>query len=105
MGLGGSRHGVMLFKHGACCSMVHAGNGQSKPVDVKNLDASQIEQHVSWLRSSHGRSQDYKVTSGRHLTRNPSIQGMWTVDTFAAQLQRRNEARLAAVVVSSAARE
>jgi large subunit ribosomal protein L43 len=67
-----------------------AGNGRSKPIDVKNLDSGEIAEHVSWLRSSHGRGQDYKVTRARHLSRNPSIQGMWNVDTFAAQLEQRN---------------
>lgn len=71
------------------------GNGRAKPVDVKNLSAQDIEEHVTWLRTSHGRDQDYKVTRSRHLSRNPSIQGMWTVDTFASQLARRNANKIA----------
>ncbi len=72
-----------------------AGNGRAKPIDVKNLSSKEIEEHVMWLRNSHGRDQEYKVTRSRHLSRNPSIQGMWTVDTFAAQLERRNAKQLA----------
>ena len=31
-----------------------------------------------------------QVTRSRHLSRNPSIQGMWSIDTFAAQLEMQN---------------
>ncbi|GAX76214.1 hypothetical protein CEUSTIGMA_g3658.t1 [Chlamydomonas eustigma] len=70
-------------------------SGRCKPIDVKNKSSAEIEEHISWLRSSHGRDQDYKVTTSRHLSRNPSVQGMWSINTFATQLERRNARALA----------
>mmetsp|Transcript_37166 Transcript_37166/g.109655 ORF Transcript_37166/g.109655 Transcript_37166/m.109655 type:complete len:137 (-) Transcript_37166:1286-1696(-) len=68
-------------------------NGISKPIDVKNLSAAEIAEHIMWMRNSHGRGQDYKVTGRRHLSRNPTIQGMWTVDTFARLAHRIAESQ------------
>lgn len=73
---------------------MHAENGRSKPICVKNQEPGRIMEHAGWLRSSHGRGQDYTVVRSRHLTRNPSIQGGWAVDTFAEQLARVNALRV-----------
>nr|7PKT_F Chain F, mL43 [Chlamydomonas reinhardtii] len=70
-------------------------NGRTKPVCVKNLAPAEIMEHIGWLRNSHGRGQEYQVVRSRHLSRSPSIQGTWSVDTFASQLERVNEARRA----------
>ncbi|KAG2502079.1 hypothetical protein HYH03_000572 [Edaphochlamys debaryana] len=68
-------------------------NGRSKPVCVKNLSPAEIMEHVGWLRNSHGRGQEYRVVRSRHLSRSPSVQGVWSVDTFSAQLERENARR------------
>mmetsp|Transcript_13767 Transcript_13767/g.29639 ORF Transcript_13767/g.29639 Transcript_13767/m.29639 type:complete len:137 (-) Transcript_13767:1040-1450(-) len=65
-------------------------NGRSKPVCLKNMDAAGVMETISWMRSSHGRGQEYKVVRSRQLSRQPSIQGRWSVDTFASQLEARN---------------
>lgn len=71
-------------------------NGRSKPVCVKNLAPADIVEHVNWLRNSHGRGQEYQVVRSRHLTRSPSIQGQWTVNTFASQLELETQRRMEA---------
>ncbi|KAJ9534583.1 hypothetical protein QJQ45_022174, partial [Haematococcus lacustris] len=125
-------------------------NGRCKPVCVRNLDPAAIQDHVYWLRNSHGRGQvcglshasadcgqhrqeqhqstcepaynsmhskvghatadmciacmlacasapntqtDY-VIGKRQLSRNPSIQGVWTGSTFATELEKENTRRL-----------
>lgn len=73
-----------------------AGNGRSKPICVKNLTPQEIGDHVWWLRSSHGRGMEYRVVRCRQLSRNPSVQGQWTVGTFAAQREQETQRRLAA---------
>ncbi|GFR43338.1 hypothetical protein Agub_g4408 [Astrephomene gubernaculifera] len=70
-------------------------NGRSKPICVKNQAPKDIMEHISWLRNSHGRGQEYQVVRSRHLTRSPSVQGQWTVDTFKAELEQENARRLA----------
>ncbi|PNH03404.1 54S ribosomal protein L51, mitochondrial [Tetrabaena socialis] len=69
--------------------------GRSKPVCVKNLAPRDIMDHIMWLRNSHGRGQEYQVVRSRHLTRSPSIQGQWSVNTFAAELEQETARRAA----------
>ncbi|GLI70253.1 hypothetical protein VaNZ11_015100 [Volvox africanus] len=69
-------------------------NGRSKPICVKNKAPKEIMEQIMWLRNSHGRGMEYHVVRSRHLSRNPSIQGQWTVSTFAADLEAENERRL-----------
>ncbi|KAJ9534450.1 hypothetical protein QJQ45_016147 [Haematococcus lacustris] len=69
-------------------------NGRCKPVCVRNLDPAAIQDHVYWLRNSHGRGQTDYVIGKRQLSRNPSIQGVWTGSTFATELEKENTRRL-----------
>lgn len=71
-----------------------AGNGRSKPICVKNMSVEEVQEQVDWLRNSHGRGQEYKVVRIRQLSRNPSIQGAWSIDTFASQLREANALKL-----------
>jgi len=70
-------------------------NGRSKPICVKNQTPDDIAKQIYWLRNSHGRNMDEKVISSRHLSRNPSIQGVWNVHTFEAQNEELMAKRLA----------
>lgn len=70
------------------------GNGRSKPICVKNMSVEEVQEQIDWLRNSHGRGQEYKVVRVRQLSRNPSIQGAWSIDTFASQLREANALKL-----------
>lgn len=59
-------------------------NAAIHPVDVKNLSARGVAQQVAWLRSGSGRRATARVPPRRQLNRTESIQGRWTVDTFAS---------------------
>mmetsp|Transcript_10512 Transcript_10512/g.28774 ORF Transcript_10512/g.28774 Transcript_10512/m.28774 type:complete len:142 (+) Transcript_10512:1343-1768(+) len=69
-------------------------NGRRKSVCVKNYQPAEIHTAIHWLKDSHGRGQEDKVISKRQLSRNPSIQGMWSPAAFPEVLQHTNAARL-----------
>ena len=56
---------------------------------LKNLTPEEISEHIAWMRSSHGRGQEYQVVASRHLSQNSSIQGRWTTATFRPQVEAR----------------
>jgi large subunit ribosomal protein L43 len=86
----------VLARRGGHAPLARAGDGRSKPVCVKNLGPDEILEHIAWLRNSHGRGQEYQVVRARHLSRHASVQGRWSVDTFAPALRLENERRLSA---------
>ncbi len=76
---------VLLSFCAVLCPAVGGHSTQSvRTVGVKNLDAQQIAEHVQWLQSTKGRPTQRKVPPRRVISRNPSIQGAWSVETFAA---------------------
>lgn len=54
-------------------------------MDLSNKSAEEIQEQVWLLRSSHGRGKDLRVPTSLQLSRNPTIQGQWTVNTYAAE--------------------
>eukprot|EP00798_Chlamydomonas_sp_ICE-L_P019133 gene19133-25740_t len=81
-----------ILRHGRHPQVVACyKNGRSKPICMKNKSPEEIEEEISWLRNSHGRSMEYRVVRCRQLSRNPSIQGKWSGSTFASELGRETE--------------
>lgn len=51
-------------------------------VGLRNMTAGQVQKELWWLCSSQGRPQSSRIPAKRVVSRNPSIQGMWSVTTF-----------------------
>lgn len=47
-------------------------------------------QHIDFVPHSHSLLQDEQVVTKRQLSRNPSIQGVWSGSTFSAELKAEN---------------
>jgi hypothetical protein len=70
-----------------------AGNNASRPIGVKNLSQADIQEHVSWLRTTHGRTVQRRVTTKHIVSSRPSIQGPWNPSTASLMQQVRFEAQ------------
>jgi hypothetical protein len=77
-----------------------AGNNASRPIGVKNLATSEIAEHVSWLRTTHGRTGQRRITSKHIVSKRPSIQGPWSPGTASLMQHVRFEAQEAAATAA-----
>jgi hypothetical protein len=59
-----------------------AAHPRGRTVGVKHLDAAAVAAHVRALRDTAGHGTRTRVPVRRVISRNPSIQGAWTVATF-----------------------
>ena len=53
-------------------------------VALRNLSRDDVRRELWWLASSQGRPQSSRAPPRRVISGNPSIQGGWSVTTFAA---------------------
>ena len=52
-------------------------NGNTKTVDLRNMEEEQIKFHLRYMFSEKGKRGGGPVKNGRRFTVNKSVQGMW----------------------------
>ncbi|KAI8473516.1 MAG: hypothetical protein J3K34DRAFT_410983 [Monoraphidium minutum] len=58
-------------------------------VALRNLSRQEVRRELWWLCGSQGRPQSSRAPPRRVVSRRPSIQGAWSVTTFAAAAAQR----------------
>jgi alkaline phosphatase len=73
----------------AAAAAAAAAEGQPRlnnnVIGVKHLEPRDIQQVVWWLSQSQGRAKTSRIPTKHIVSKQPSIQGVWTASTFAAQ--------------------
>ncbi|GBF94060.1 hypothetical protein Rsub_07328 [Raphidocelis subcapitata] len=62
-----------------------AAKRHSHTVALRNLAPPEIARELWWLASSQGRPQKSRIPPQHVVSKRPSIQGAWSVGTFAQQ--------------------
>jgi len=53
----------------------------ARTIGVKHKSAAEIREHLWWLRCGQGRNAQKRVPGKHWVSKQPSIQGAWTVNT------------------------